>query len=359
MLLIISEYFGEKDGPAGIVVEKAIKAFENAGVNFCLISSGRQKKNENYLKVKRYLLDYPRLRYYEDSYYIKKTGHPKVGSWGYRALHAAKKKFADKKWTAIIAWSNPISSLYVGLYLKGNKEIPLLWRCDDPYPPYNYPSAPGWKPPSKHKEFENEWLKSNLDKITAISAPNEMLAQWMVEKLSFKKRCVVWPHYGGTITNELDYQKSVKVKLDQQCLNIAYLGRLSDNRNPEPLLEAIKTHNGDSLSIILHVFGSIHKNWVKAINAGVKSGYVKKYGEVNYKESLVIMKEFDALLLIEANFECGIFLPSKFCDYISVKKPMLIATSKNSVVEKIVGHTYPGLIGYDHDIMCQFQVILY
>lgn len=348
MFLIISEYYGEKDGPAGIVFEKVTKALLESDLDFVIISSGKSGNKKNIIKIKRHLIDLPIIRHYEDKIFTRKTCHPKVGSWGYRAKKLASSIIENNNISHILAWTNPISSLYVGVELSKKYKIPLIWRFDDPYPPYNYPRLKDHHMAVAYKNFEKNWLKENMPYIKAISSPSEELSNWMSEKLSISKPIINWPHIGGDDRVTLKVEtKSLQKNSDKNSFNIAYLGRLSDNRDPRFLLKAIEYYKSKNINIQFHFFGSIHKNWKKDIEEGVKKNYVIRHRKVGFLDSLALMKQFDALVLLEAPFESGVFLPSKFCDYVWSKRPILISTPQNSVVENYVGKDYHGLIGYD------------
>ena len=73
-----------------------------------------------------------------------------------------------------------------------------------------------------------------------------------------------------------------------------------------------------------------------------------RHGVTSFDESLVRMQEYDALVLIEAEWEHGVFLPSKFTDYVWAQRPILISTPPGSAVERLAGGAgFPGLLGYN------------
>jgi len=68
---------------------------------------------------------------------------------------------------------------------------------------------------------------------------------------------------------------------------------------------------------------------------------------VPYEESLTRLASADALLLMEARLREGIFLPSKFCDYVASGKPLLLFCPEPGTVADLVGAGHPGFLGQD------------
>jgi glycosyltransferase involved in cell wall biosynthesis len=71
---------------------------------------------------------------------------------------------------------------------------------------------------------------------------------------------------------------------------------------------------------------------------------------VSYEESLRLMSGADALVLVEGEFEEGIFLPSKFCDYAATGKPVLMYSPEiGTIADMIGGAAHPGFMNQSID----------
>jgi glycosyltransferase involved in cell wall biosynthesis len=66
---------------------------------------------------------------------------------------------------------------------------------------------------------------------------------------------------------------------------------------------------------------------------------------VAYEDSLSLLVQADALVLLEGEFEEGVFLPSKFCDYAASGKPVLMYSPEVGTISDIVGGSaHPGFM---------------
>ncbi len=73
---------------------------------------------------------------------------------------------------------------------------------------------------------------------------------------------------------------------------------------------------------------------------------VSVHPPVSYEESISYMNQADGLVLIEGEFDEGVFLPSKFCDYAASGRPVLMYSPEVGTVSDIVGGPHhPGFMG--------------
>lgn len=347
-VLIISEYMGEQHGPGGIVIKKYVENLSRySDCTVDVVTSGFAVTSGQLFHIRRWVADYPRECLWEDRIASWLAGHPKAGSWGVRARKKVGSLISSgRRYDVIIAWSNPVSSLFACVSRSPSHNIPIVWRLDDPYPPCNYPKAPHWKPDLLHDEFEHSWLRDVLPQIQCLSTPTQELGEWMLHQFDVPDmNYVVWPHIGGN-GEAVPHRSAVTSPTD--WIEIAHFGRLSDNRDPCHLVEALLRLHQEGIRVRLHLFGSVHANWQDVVRRGEAQGIVVRHGEISLDESLARMQEYDALVLIEAKFERGLFLPSKFADYVWAQRPVLISTPPGGAVERHVGGTgFPGLLGYD------------
>lgn len=80
-------------------------------------------------------------------------------------------------------------------------------------------------------------------------------------------------------------------------------------------------------------------------DAGLESAFVA-HGAVPYLESLRLMSQAAALLILDADTEDGIFLPSKLADYAASGRPVLMWSPPGGPVAELVGgFEHPGFMG--------------
>jgi glycosyltransferase involved in cell wall biosynthesis len=151
---------------------------------------------------------------------------------------------------------------------------------------------------------------------------------------------LIAPHIGSAANNHGSIQDT---------LSIIHAGKIDWGRSALPFLQAfstaIKARPQMRDSIRLTFFGSVDDSSKAIIETLGLSDVVRFEGFVPYDQSLSIMSGATSLLLIEAVSEDGIFLPSKFCDYVVSGKPLLLFSPKNGTIADIVGKDHPSLLG--------------
>jgi hypothetical protein len=128
---------------------------------------------------------------------------------------------------------------------------------------------------------------------------------------------------------------------DNKVFRLRYMGSFYGDRTPVPLLKAlkhIKTTNPD-INFSLEIYGSENNelnSWIE--NYDLKND-VFYCGKVTYVKSLELMSSADMLVLIDAEYNTNVFLPSKLIDYLGAKKPILAITPRNSPSFKMMKKT--------------------
>ena len=93
--------------------------------------------------------------------------------------------------------------------------------------------------------------------------------------------------------------------------------------------------------------GVYDKNTANYIKASSLDNVVKVIPSVSYNESLQILKDYHVALIIEADCEEGIFLPTKVSDFMQCGKPIFAVSPKKGVLKDLCNETY---IGYFADV---------
>ena len=136
----------------------------------------------------------------------------------------------------------------------------------------------------------------------------------------FKRKGRVLPHSFDPKMYPVEVGKNDKIRF-------VYVGHLDDTRNANSLLTAIyrlKQRDSDLGKRVEFCFYGHMSDWNKLyiLNKGLMD-VVKLNGDVNYLDSLKIIKEADWAILIDANFtslvdDC-IYLPAKLIDYLGAR----------------------------------------
>jgi glycosyltransferase involved in cell wall biosynthesis len=74
----------------------------------------------------------------------------------------------------------------------------------------------------------------------------------------------------------------------------------------------------------------------KVKSAGLRNVHVKSLGVVSPAEAADLIATADAGLLVEEEADVGVFLPSKFCDYVACGCPVIAIGNKDSAVGDLI-----------------------
>lgn len=103
---------------------------------------------------------------------------------------------------------------------------------------------------------------------------------------------------------------------------------LFGRRTPEPLFQALNKllERRPDLRDVLHIdlVGRVESNMLDTLSArSLPPGMLTHIPPVSYMESLENMYDADILILIEADVEKNLFVPSKLSDYIGARTPIV------------------------------------
>ena len=199
-------------------------------------------------------------------------------------------------------------------------------------------------------EKEREMLSKELAIYKKINDTTIRGADAIIVNNDFQYRHIFSGEYqpfakkGTVIPHSFDkslYPKSTK---KHKKIIFTYTGHLDNQRNATPFLLAVARllEHDEKLAdkIEINFYGHLsEKDKLIIIDHGL-SDIVKLRGDVNYQESLKIMKESDWLLLFDANFtKCSdenIYFPAKLADYIGSGSNIFAVTQLKGATADII-----------------------
>jgi len=121
-------------------------------------------------------------------------------------------------------------------------------------------------------------------------------------------------------------------------LRLVHAGFLYGERNPIPILDAIKrnheTYRYGENAVQFVQIGSMEKN-IEAIMSGyVESGYAKCLGQLPYRSCIETISRADVLIIIQQSTDTQI--PSKIYEYISLDKPIITVTKAGGALWNLI-----------------------
>ncbi|MBL4774796.1 MAG: hypothetical protein JKY87_01880 [Mariprofundus sp.] len=223
------------------------------------------------------------------------------------------------KYLVVMTWS-PFHSINPVLVKvkKDNPEIKWVAQFSDPWA----------QNPLEHNNVTRRWAEKNepnsLRDSDYIVHSSLNIQTLMAENSSVDilPKSEVVPHpFDSGLFPQRPKKKNSKIIL-------RYVGVLFDKRSPEPLFKALsellKSHPRLIEKIQLELIGSVPGEMLKTeVCLSLPEGMVRHLANMTYLESLGEMYDADILLLIDADVERNLFVPSKLSDYMGADTPIV------------------------------------
>lgn len=221
-------------------------------------------------------------------------------------------------------------SHYLGshlLALKVKQKTGLPWVahfsdpwCGNPYAKY------GPLTTLVNRRWERAVIR-HADSIIFVSAPLRDFVMRHYPK-SWRKKCTIVPH---PYDPELYPRKHKRKK---SSVTFSYIGNFYGRRIPTPFLKALSIikakHPEIYQQLRVQFVGYLSEKWKRHPLFLEHHVQIIHVPHVPYLKSLEYMQVSDVLVLIDADMEQAVFLPSKLIDYLGTGKPILGITPLHS-----------------------------
>lgn len=260
----------------------------------------------------------------------------KINRWGLTAYKIASKLCKQRTYDYILTKDR--DSYLVGLLLKKQFKIPVIATWNDPYPEYYYPTPYNQPERIINRIFRKFHEKALRDRIDLHLFPCSRLRNYMVQKLNldFSKTEVI-PHV--VLNDEVCELPSINNKA---WLSIIAAGNNKSPRNPIPLIQAAKNlcTCKPEININLTFLGPVDDNVKKICSDLTTNLHIDILSSVSYQDSLNIVKDQDIAVVLEADCEEGIFLPTKVTDYMQMRKKIFAISPEVGVLHDLFNEGY-------------------
>lgn len=231
----------------------------------------------------------------------------KGSHWAYAALKEAKKLVRQNEYDYVLTKSD--ASYLVGSYLQKNNGIKWVASWNDPAPYEKYPIPYGYG--AYYNNYITKRKVSIMRTANVHCFPSRRLHLYMDQYLLLRKeqKILIIPHI--IYPEPLDEEKIVSKEL-----KLLHAGNLKNPRSPRTVIAGLKKAldiNPD-MNISLSILGLMSKeDEAYAQELGV-ANHIHYLPPVEYKKSLDLAKKYTISVIIEADCEEGIFLPTKVGD---------------------------------------------
>jgi len=252
-----------------------------------------------------------------------KFGHLVAGGrWALPAVETARQLMVGKHYDCIISRAMPDMAHLSGLITAQMTGLPWIANWNDPIPSEKFP------PPyagGKGKHAPLGFWKSRFYHEVANRAdwhtfPSERLRRYITDYLpkgTYEKSSVI-PH--------IALDKGVQSSNKGRGFTLMHAGSLLPPRSPDVFLEGVKLfrERNETLRDFSVVFIVDRPDDVRnaAQSHGVEA-LVRIESSRPYMEMPAVLATADVLVIVEAQVEEGIFLPSKFVDFVRTGRPIL------------------------------------
>jgi glycosyltransferase involved in cell wall biosynthesis len=248
-----------------------------------------------------------------------------------REYALGKKMHIENNYDFILARAMPVVGLLAGFMLSKKFKIPLLVNINDPTitSPPPYPNYRSWTFP-----FISHFLKRVVKQASAVSYPSKWLMEYenSFHNIPLNEKMCVIPHIANISFEKKETETNLK-----SVFKIVHAGTLGKIRNPLNFVTALnnllKKYPDEDIKLIL--LGVIADKWKTKINI-LNNKNVEFIGKVSQEEAFQILSDSSVQLIIEACCDKGIFLPSKFIDYIQNQQPILAVSPKTGTLNDFI-----------------------
>jgi glycosyltransferase involved in cell wall biosynthesis len=266
---------------------------------------------------------------------VIKTGHPIDGCrWASRAIDLAIRLHKNRKYSVILSRSVPAAAHLPAMILKNLTGLPWIANWNDP------PVCPLLR----HGEintglgyFHKRFIRRAATVANLNTFPSDRMKAFISDYVGYgiEKKSLTIPHISLP-------RKPLKEKRKTDLFTICHAGHLFAERNPEPFLDALArfvAHYNLKDRLQLLVIGSKSEILINLARDYGLEANIKMLGILNYETTVSYLEASDLLLILEAPYEEGIFLPSKFVDYVQTGRPILaVSPSKGTLNDILSSH---------------------
>jgi glycosyltransferase involved in cell wall biosynthesis len=243
--------------------------------------------------------------------------------WAHRAFKISKKLVKDNKYDLILTRSPQDISHLVGLKLKN--KFPICWIAN-----WDDPAVTIWPYPytAKLTNYKfwifNRFSKEVLLKADILTFPSQRLKSLFFKEFSLSRNSYyIIPHAMLSCSNIKYLIQKQERSERSDTIKICHSGNLSKERNPFTFLEAIQEIvKKYQYKFRFDIIGTCDTETHEMLNKLDIASYFTFLGPKPYETTLTLLANYDLLIILEADMEDGIYLPSKLSDYLIFNKPI-------------------------------------
>lgn len=222
----------------------------------------------------------------------------------------------------------------VGIYLSKKMGFKWIANWNDPFPMPKFPAPYGTGPDTRLPYFEQKVYNDIQKYATLHTFPNDRLRNYMLKcfKMVQHDKTDVIPHMALSLLTP-----SVRKDSGGNALRMVHCGNAKYPRSPELFLRALasvrKEKRYSQIPLECYFIGGVD-TYVDSLIADLGlSDTVKLIPGMNYKDATSFIASCHVSLIIEAQCDEGIYLPTKVVDSFQVGVPILAISPTMGVLK--------------------------
>lgn len=222
----------------------------------------------------------------------------------------------------------------VGIYLSKKMGFKWIANWNDPFPMSKFPAPYGTGPDTRLPYFEQKVYNDIQKYATLHTFPNDRLRNYMLKcfKMVQHDKTDVIPHMALSLLTP-----SVRKDSSGNALRMVHCGNAKHPRSPELFLRALasvrKEKSYSQIPLECYFIGGVD-TYVDSLIADLGlSDTVKLIPGMNYKDAISFIASCHVSLIIEAQCDEGIYLPTKVVDSFQVGVPILAISPTMGVLK--------------------------
>jgi hypothetical protein len=244
-------------------------------------------------------------------------------AWSLRAAAHAGRLLRRERFDLLLSRSMPQYGHLAGLLLSSRRHVPWIASWSDPLPLRKAPPPYGGGAEAKSNGASMRYCRAVAASADWHVFPSERMRRYVASYLpACGSKSSGIPHVAleETVTTQVPPNHSFVV---------CHAGGGLALRAPDVLLEGFARFArtvGPQGTVGLHFIGARREHILSARWDGVL-GHLLSFEEAKpYEETLRACARASVLLVVEADCADGIFLPSKFVDYVQIGRPILVVS---------------------------------
>jgi glycosyltransferase involved in cell wall biosynthesis len=262
------------------------------------------------------------------------TKYPIEGCrWARRAYDLALKLHKERNYEIILSRSSPDTSHLPGLVMAKMTNLPWITNWNDPSGDKHLPPL-GKGANAKLGFFQERFLDEVAQRTSWLTFPSDRMRYYICKQLGngILEKSSTIPHIAMKLSPKQRENKS-------GLFSICYAGNLYSGRSPETFFQGVVEFlkmKGAQKRFKFIIIGLENVGIKKLAESYGLESNIELKGPLTYKDTLYYCAESEVLLVIEAPYEDGIYLPSKFVDYVQTGRPILAVSPINGTLHDII-----------------------